>query len=66
MNPTPLLRHNVRFRRGDKGQGECAASECSLVCSDYWKAGYGRIQVVPSVQVSLASFSPRVQLGVVY
>lgn len=54
MSPTPFMRpHGVRFRRGDKQRGECSASECSLVCSDYWKAGFGRVQVVPSVQVSL-------------
>lgn len=47
--------HNVRFRRGNKDKAECAASECSLVCSDYWKAGWGRIQVVPSVQVRIGN-----------
>ncbi|BEJ16811.1 hypothetical protein CspHIS471_0602120 [Cutaneotrichosporon sp. HIS471] len=45
-----FLPHKVRFRRG--GMGECAASECLLICSDFWKAGHGRIQVVPSVQLA--------------
>lgn len=53
MDPRPFLPpHNVRFRRSDVEKGECAASECGLVCSDYWKEGFGRVQVVPSVQVS--------------
>ena len=57
MSPTPFTKpYNVRFRRGDRQKGECAASECSLVCSDYWKSGWGRVQVVPSVQVSPNSF----------
>lgn len=53
MDPAPFLPpHNVRFRRGDHEKGECSASECSLIAQDLWKAGFGRIQVVPSVQVS--------------
>lgn len=52
MDPRPFLPpHNVRFRRSDANKGECAASECGLVCSDYWKEGFGKVQVVPSVQV---------------
>jgi alpha-1,3-mannosyltransferase len=52
MDPRPLLPpHDVRFRRGREDEGECAASECGLVCQDYWKAGFGRVLVVPSVQV---------------
>ncbi|KAJ9115579.1 hypothetical protein QFC20_000904 [Naganishia adeliensis] len=53
MDPRPFLPpHNVRFRRSDVEKGECAASECGLVCSDYWKEGFGRVQVVPSVQLA--------------
>jgi alpha-1,3-mannosyltransferase len=52
LDPKPFLPpHNVRFRRGDAARGECAASECSLIATDFWKAGYGRVQIVPSVQV---------------
>lgn len=52
MDPEPFLPpHNVRFRRSDLMKGECAASECGLLCSDYWKEGFGKVQVVPSVQV---------------
>jgi alpha-1,3-mannosyltransferase len=52
LSPTPFTKpYNTRFRRGNLAKGECAASECTLICSDFWKAGWGRVQVVPSVQV---------------
>lgn len=52
LDPAPFLPpHNVRFRRGDLEQGECAASECGLIALDFYKAGYGKVQIVPSVQV---------------
>ncbi|WWC95421.1 hypothetical protein V866_002284 [Kwoniella sp. B9012] len=53
LSPEPFLPpYNVRFRRGDKEKGECAASECTLVASDYWKVGFGKVMVVPSVQLA--------------
>ena len=56
LSPKPFLPpHNVRFRRGDVGRGECTASECGLVSQDFWKAGMGRVQIVPTVQVRLPS-----------
>ena len=33
-------------------QGECSASECSLLCNDYWAAGYGRIVMIPRVKLA--------------
>lgn len=33
-------------------EGECSASECSLICNDYWEAGYGRILMVPRVKLA--------------
>ena len=51
--------YNVRFRRSDLKAGECAASECSLFCNDLWRMGLGRIQVVPSVRVSVVSIMRR-------
>jgi alpha-1,3-mannosyltransferase len=51
FDPKPVLHDGVRFRRSDHSKGECASSECMLLCSDFWKAGSGRIQVVPAVQV---------------
>lgn len=54
----------VRFRMANLGEGECSASECSLMCvgalvshadpgscNDYWAAGYGRIIMVPRVKL---------------
>lgn len=55
---TPFLQHDVRFRRSDTSIDECAASECSLLASDFWREGFGRVQIVPGVQVS-QQHSPR-------
>jgi alpha-1,3-mannosyltransferase len=51
---TPFLApHNLRFRRGDLSRAdECQASECELLNRDLWQVGWGRVQVVPSVQVA--------------
>ncbi|KAJ2381351.1 hypothetical protein GGI23_007606 [Coemansia sp. RSA 2559] len=43
-------RKGIRFRRG--ANGECSASECSLLCNDMWGRGFGRLVVVPRVKVS--------------
>ncbi|KAJ1665471.1 hypothetical protein EV178_003111 [Coemansia sp. RSA 1646] len=43
-------RKGIRFRRG--ADGECSASECSLLCNDMWARGFGRLVVVPRVKVS--------------
>ncbi|OCF43850.1 alpha-1,3-mannosyltransferase CMT1 [Kwoniella heveanensis CBS 569] len=51
LDPKPFLPpFNIRFRRSDRSQDECAASECTLIASDFWKIGFGKVQVVPSVQ----------------
>ncbi|KAK8849725.1 hypothetical protein IAR55_005060 [Kwoniella newhampshirensis] len=51
LAPEPFLPpHNIRFRRGNKDKGECAAAECLLIAADFWKIGRGKVQVVPSVQ----------------
>ncbi|KIL66639.1 glycosyltransferase family 69 protein [Amanita muscaria Koide BX008] len=42
----------VRFRMARIAEGECSASECSLICNDYWEAGYGRILMVPRVKLA--------------
>lgn len=51
---TPFLQHDARFRRSDDANDECAASECSLLASDFWREGFGRVQIVPGVQVSVS------------
>ncbi|KAJ2834131.1 hypothetical protein GGI24_000544 [Coemansia furcata] len=40
----------LRFRRS--AEGECSASECSLLCNDMWKRGLRRAIIVPRVKVS--------------
>jgi alpha-1,3-mannosyltransferase len=42
----------VKFRMARITEGECSASECSLICNDYWEAGYGRIMMVPRVKLA--------------
>ncbi len=41
----------VRFRRSVKGT-ECAASECSIFCKDYWGAGKSKFLIDPHVRVA--------------
>ncbi|KAJ2583931.1 hypothetical protein GGH95_000711 [Coemansia sp. RSA 1836] len=40
----------IRFRRS--AEGECSASECSLMCNDMWRKGFGRIAMVPRVKLA--------------
>ncbi|KAJ2070365.1 hypothetical protein GGH13_004074, partial [Coemansia sp. S155-1] len=37
--------NGVRFRRSI--EGECSASECSLICNDMWRKGFNRLVTVP-------------------
>ncbi|KAJ3300705.1 capsular associated protein [Borealophlyctis nickersoniae] len=48
----PFIRNGVRFRAGNHQGGECAASECSLLCNDFLYHGWDRVLVVPSVRYS--------------
>ncbi len=43
---------HVKFRMARLLEGECSASECSLIANDYWNAGYGRIIMVPRVKLA--------------
>ena len=59
MNPVPFMPpYNVRFRRGapapphsdlTAADVECQMSESAFISWDFWKFGFGRIQVVPGV-----------------
>lgn len=42
----------VKFRMAKLAENECSASECSLICNDYWARGYGRIIMVPRVKLA--------------
>ncbi len=53
LDPAPFYQpKRVRFRMAGIAEGECSASECSLICNDYWEAGYGRILMVPRVKLA--------------
>ncbi|GLB39636.1 putative cryptococcal mannosyltransferase 1 [Lyophyllum shimeji] len=53
LDPEPFYTPpHVRFRMARITEGECSASECSLICNDYWEAGYGRILMVPRVKLA--------------
>ncbi|KAK3324647.1 glycosyltransferase family 69 protein [Cercophora scortea] len=49
----PLADHRVGFR-GPR-DGECFQGETQLFCKDMWRTGFGRIAVVPSVNVGCSS-----------
>ncbi|OMJ12538.1 Alpha-1,3-mannosyltransferase CMT1 [Smittium culicis] len=52
INAAPFYgKDPIRFRRSDASAGECSASECSLLCTDFWKRGFRRIVVVPKILV---------------
>jgi len=56
LDPAPFYSPpHVRFRMAKITEGECSASECSLICNDYWEAGYGRIMMVPRVKLAYDS-----------
>ncbi|TFK68150.1 hypothetical protein BDN72DRAFT_769762 [Pluteus cervinus] len=53
LDPEPFYTPpHLRFRMAKIMEGECSASECSLICNDYWEAGYGRIMMVPRVKLA--------------
>lgn len=53
LDPAPMYAHpHVRFRMANLPKGECSASECSLICNDYWTAGYGRIVMISRVKLA--------------
>lgn len=58
LDPAPFYSPpHLQFRMAKITEGECSASECSLICNDYWEAGYGRILMVPRVKLAYDSVS---------
>ncbi|KAK2024429.1 alpha-1,3-mannosyltransferase CMT1 [Colletotrichum zoysiae] len=53
----PLLDRLVRFRA--PGPGECFQGEPQLFCKDMWNAGFGKIAVVPSVNLEYSDDAGR-------
>lgn len=59
MDPAPFYAPpHVRFRMARITEGECSASDCSLICNDYWERGYGRILMVTRVKIYPICSSP--------
>ncbi|KAK4700171.1 alpha-1,3-mannosyltransferase, partial [Phenoliferia sp. Uapishka_3] len=53
LDPAPMYTvPHVQFRMAKLSAGECSASECSLICNDYWNAGFGRIIMIPRVKLA--------------
>jgi alpha-1,3-mannosyltransferase len=53
LDPMPFyIPPAVKFRMANILDDECSASECSLICNDYWQAGFGRIMMVPRVKLA--------------
>lgn len=47
-----FLHHDrISSRRGHK-KGECAASECTLLCNDFLRLGYSQFVVDPNVRLA--------------
>lgn len=58
LDPAPFYAPpHVKFRMARITEGECSASECSLICNDYWESGYGRILMVPRVKLAYDNVS---------
>lgn len=47
----PLVKNEVGFRAVRDKKGECFMGEPTIFCKDLWWAGYGRVAVVPSVNL---------------
>ncbi|GIL85980.1 hypothetical protein Vretifemale_14254 [Volvox reticuliferus] len=50
INAEPFVRKILDFR--EHREGECAASECSLLCDDMWRLGYDNMIMDPNVRVT--------------
>lgn len=48
---TQMQRGSASRCRGHK-KGECAASECSLLCNDFLRLGYSKFIVDPNVRMA--------------
>ncbi|KAL9022987.1 MAG: hypothetical protein Q9180_008450, partial [Flavoplaca navasiana] len=50
MSAKPFIEKGIRFRRS--GENECYMGEPTLLAKDFWREGFGKILVVPSVWVA--------------
>jgi alpha-1,3-mannosyltransferase len=56
----PVVEGKVAFRSSRGDRGECHHGEPQVFCKDMWFAGYGKIMVVPSVNLEYAIDKGRV------
>jgi alpha-1,3-mannosyltransferase len=54
---SPVVEKKVAFRATYVDKGECLQAEPELFCKDMWWQGYGRIAVVPSVNLGYSGVS---------
>ena len=47
----PIVKGEILFRGAREGEGECRTGEPTLFCKDLWYKGYGKIMVVPTVNL---------------
>ncbi|KAK3333060.1 glycosyltransferase family 69 protein [Cercophora scortea] len=55
----PLVERKVAFRAARADKGECHAGEPQVFCKDMWVQGYGKIMVVPSVNLEYSNEKAR-------
>lgn len=53
----PLLEKKIKFRRSV--EGECFMGEPTIFCKELWQLGYGRIAVIPSVNLEYSDHTSR-------
>ncbi|TVY15815.1 Alpha-1,3-mannosyltransferase CMT1 [Lachnellula arida] len=53
----PLLEQKIKFRRS--AEGECYMGEPTIFCKELWYLGYGKIAVVPTVNVEYTDVNSR-------
>ncbi|KAH8878591.1 family 69 glycosyltransferase [Thozetella sp. PMI_491] len=55
----PLVTQQIAFRAARDDLGECLGSETEIFCRDMWVNGYGKIAVIPSVNVGYTNYNSK-------
>lgn len=55
----PILERAIRFRAPWTEKGECRQGEPTIFCKEMWKIGYGKIAVVPTVNMEYSDDAAR-------
>lgn len=51
----PIVTRKIAFRGSREDLGECVKGEPELLCKDFWFHGYGKIAVVPTVNLEYSN-----------